>query len=190
LVLLCSCLVGCVERRLMIRTNPPGATVYVDGYELGTTPISASFIYYGTRQIKMVKDGYETLTVLQPIPPPWYEVFPAEFVSENMVPGQLRDMRTFSYQLTPQVVIPGEQLVGRAEQLRRSAPRAGTLPPGAEPPPPGAIPPIRRGAPAGIPPQAVESSPTAAGPPMTAPETMPGTPQGFGGQPVRPVGPQ
>ena len=170
----------------MIRTNPPGATVYVDGYEIGTTPISASFIYYGTRQIKMVKDGYETLTVMQPIPPPWYEVFPAEFVSENLVPGQLRDMRAFSYQLTPQVVMPGEQLVGRAEQLRRSAPRPGTLPPGAEPPPPGALPSPRRGAPLVAPQQPAESIPPGAAGPMMAP----GTPQGFGGQPVRPVGPQ
>ena len=54
---------GCVQRRMTIRSNPPGALVYVDDYELGTTPVSHDFVYYGTRNIKLVKDGYETLTV-------------------------------------------------------------------------------------------------------------------------------
>jgi len=34
---------GCVTRRMTIRSNPPGALVYVDDYEIGTTlfrPIS------------------------------------------------------------------------------------------------------------------------------------------------------
>src|ERR1700690_4113146 len=56
---------GCVQRRMTIRSNPPGALVYVDDYEIGTTPVSASFTYYGTRKIRLVKDGYETLTVMQ-----------------------------------------------------------------------------------------------------------------------------
>ena len=59
---------------MTIRSNPPGALVYVDDYEVGITPISTSFIYYGQRRIRLVKDGYETLTVMQPIPPPWYDV--------------------------------------------------------------------------------------------------------------------
>ena len=76
----CGCLVvaaaGCVQRRMTIRSNPPGALVYVDDYQIGTTPVSNDFVYYGTRKIRLVKDGYETLTVRQPFPIPWYEVFP------------------------------------------------------------------------------------------------------------------
>jgi hypothetical protein len=62
---------GCVQRRFTIRSNPPGAQVYVDDYEIGTTPVSHDFVYYGTRKIRLVKDGYETLTVYQPMPTPW-----------------------------------------------------------------------------------------------------------------------
>ena len=32
---------------MTIRSNPPGAMFYVDDYEIGITPISTSFIYYG-----------------------------------------------------------------------------------------------------------------------------------------------
>ena len=78
---------------MTVRTNPPGALLYVDDYEIGTTPVSASFTYYGTRKIRLVKDGYETLTVMQSIPPPWYEFPPLDFVSENFVPGQIHDQR-------------------------------------------------------------------------------------------------
>jgi len=110
---------GCVQRRMTIRTNPPGALLYVDDYEIGTTPVSTSFTYYGKRKIRLVKDGYETLTVIQSIPPPWYQWPVVDFVTENCIPGQIRDQHTFDFQLRPQAVAPTEQLLSRAEQLRR-----------------------------------------------------------------------
>ena len=124
--LACASLTGCVQRRMTIRTNPPGALVYVDDYEIGTTPISHNFTYYGTRKIRLVKDGYETLTVMQPIAAPWYQIPPLDFFSENLVPGEIRDRRTLTYQLRPQMVVPPDQLLGRAESLRGQvqAPRA------------------------------------------------------------------
>ncbi|MEI8374963.1 MAG: PEGA domain-containing protein [Planctomycetota bacterium] len=110
---------GCVERRLIIRTNPPGALAYVDDNEVGLTPVAISPIYYGSRKIRLVKDGCETLTVIQSVPPPWYEVPPLDFFSETLVPGKLRDVRTYDYQLRPQGVVPQEELLARAENLRR-----------------------------------------------------------------------
>lgn len=120
-VLLCACLNGCVERRMTIRSNPPGALVYVDDHPepVGMTPVSHEFIYYGTRKIRLVKDGYETLTVMQPMPTPWYEWMPLDFVSETLVPGQIRDHRCMDFQLKPQTVVPTDQLISRAEELRR-----------------------------------------------------------------------
>ena len=122
---------GCVQRRMTIRSNPPGATVFVDQVQIGTTPVSHEFIYYGSREIRLVKDGYETLTVLQPTVRPWYQ-FPGipEFVSENMVPREIRDEQVFAYQMTPQRVVPTEQLLSRANNLRLGSiqPVATTLP--------------------------------------------------------------
>ncbi len=162
-LLLCACQSGCVHRRMTVRTNPPGALLYVDDTPIGVTPVSANFTYYGTRKIRLVKDGYETLTVLQPMPAPWYEYPPIDFVSENFTPGEIRDQRVLDYQLKPQMVVPTEQLLARAETLRRGA----------------------HGTAAAAPPM---------GPPGTAPAFVPGpgpeaipTPQGIGGQPVRPL---
>ncbi|MFO0899618.1 MAG: PEGA domain-containing protein [Pirellulales bacterium] len=111
---------GCVTRRLIIQSNPPGALVYIGDQEIGTTPVAVNYIYYGTRKIRLVKDGYETLTALEPIPAPWWDHFPLDFVSENMVPGELRDVRVLSYQMVPQMNVPPQELLGRAEELRRA----------------------------------------------------------------------
>jgi hypothetical protein len=122
--LVCAALVlcagGCVQRRITIRSNPPGALVYVDKYEIGKTPCSVEYIYYGTREVKLIKDGFETLTVMQWIPPPWYQIPPIDFISENIVPTEIRDERTYNYQLVPTRVVPTNQLLGRAENLRQA----------------------------------------------------------------------
>jgi hypothetical protein len=103
---------------MMIRSNPPGALVYVDDYEIGTTPVATNFTYYGTRKIRLVKEGFETLTLMQKFPTPWYEIPPLDFISENLIPGEIRDRRDFCYQMRPQVDVPAEQLRARAEDLR------------------------------------------------------------------------
>jgi hypothetical protein len=168
-LVLCATQSGCVQRRLTVRTNPPGALLYVDDYPIGTTPCSTNFTYYGTRKIRLVRDGYETLTVMQSIPAPWYEYTPFDFVAENFVPGQIHDQRTLDFQLRPQVVVPTEQLLGHAEGLRRGVHTAtGTAPQLS----PGEV----RG-------------PTAVGPtagPSPGPEPIP-APPGVGGQPVHPL---
>jgi hypothetical protein len=122
---------GCVQRRMTVRSNPPGALVYVDDYQIGTTPVSTDFIYYGTRKIRLVKDGYETLTVRQPFPLPWYQIFPLDFVTENLWPWEIRDERVVDLAMTTTASIPPESVVARAEQARLAA---GSLP--APPPAP------------------------------------------------------
>lgn len=112
---------GCVRRRLTVRTNPPGAVVFVDDQEIGTTPCSASYVYYGTRKITVMKDGYRTETSYQKFSPPWYEIPPLDFISENFVPGEVRDERTIDVQLVPEEIVPQQQLIDRAQALRDGA---------------------------------------------------------------------
>ena len=49
---------GCVQRRLTLRSFPEGAMAYVDDQEIGQTPVSTSFTHYGVRSIRLEKDGY------------------------------------------------------------------------------------------------------------------------------------
>jgi hypothetical protein len=133
-VTLCS---GCVRRRMTIRSNPPGATVYVDDHQIGTTPVSTEFTYYGTRRIKLIRDGYETLTTFQAIKAPWYQIPGIDFFAENMVGREIRDERILDFTMKPQKMVPASELMARANNLRTSA-RMGMVVP--RPPQPGLVP--------------------------------------------------
>lgn len=119
LALLLICTSGCVERRMTIRTDPPGALVYVNGEEIGSTPVSKSFTYYGDREIVLVADGFQTQRIIQPLPAPWWDNSITDFFSENLIPHQLRDEREFHYRLQPATSPPQAELEQRANELRR-----------------------------------------------------------------------
>ena len=118
--------VGCVERRMTVRSNPSNALVILDGQEVGFTPVSVPFHYYGVRQIKLVKDGYETKVINQHINAPWYQWLGVDFVSEVLIPFRIRDERDYGlnqieYTLQPKLMVPNEQLLQRAQDVRVAA---------------------------------------------------------------------
>ena len=115
------CLAGCVSRRMTIVSNPPGAMALLDGKEIGYTPASSDFIWYGTRQVTLIKDGYETKTDLVTVPAPWYQWPVIEFFTDNFSPKRITDRRVFSFELQPKQMIPDEELRSRARQLRSEA---------------------------------------------------------------------
>src|SRR4051794_35158058 len=90
---------GCVERRFVITSDPPGAIVYENGRPIGPTPVDRNFVYYGTYRFTLVRDGYQTLVVDEPIKAPWFEWFPLDFVSENLWPFWVRDVRRVHYKM-------------------------------------------------------------------------------------------
>lgn len=112
---------GCVSRRMMVYSDPPGALVLLEGKEVGTTPVGIDFTYYGTRELTLVKDGYETLTVQQKVPPPWYQMPVIEFFADNFTPGHVTDRQEFRYAMQPQRIVPNSELQRRAEMLRGEA---------------------------------------------------------------------
>ncbi len=114
---------GCqsVQRRMTIRSNPPGAMVLVDGREIGYTPASVDFTYYATREVTLVKDGYETLTTLQSFEKPWYQYPGIEFVSDNLLPVTVTNRHDLTYNMRPTVPQPTGDLRGRADAFRSRA---------------------------------------------------------------------
>ncbi len=117
---------GCVERRYTIRSDPPGALAIVNGEEKGTTPVSSSYVFYGKRSIRLVKDGYQPLDLVQDFEPPWYDNGLTEFFTENLIPYTFRDERVLTYKLKPEAQTDPAKLLGNAEALRAEA---RTLPP-------------------------------------------------------------
>ncbi len=109
---------GCVQRRLLVRSQPEGALVSVDRQAVGLTPVSVPYTYYGTREIQLEKDGYQTVRVEQNIRPPWYGRFPISLFSENLAFREIRDRRLLDFALEPKQPVDENRLFGRANDLR------------------------------------------------------------------------
>ena len=122
---------GGVRRRLTVRTQPPGASVYVDNQYVGVSPTATPVTYYATREIQVVKDGYRTETVLRKFNPPWYQFPPLDFVTDTLWPKKIRDERIVDITMVPQQIISSDELQARANGLRIQAAQgvASPLPP-------------------------------------------------------------
>ena len=128
---------GCVERRFVVTSDPPGALVYHNGIYLGATPVDGYLTYYGKQQFRLMKEGYETLDIVQAYMPPWYEIPGVDFFSENVWPFKLYDHRTFHYQLRPLQQVRQDEVLDRARALRGRGQAIGApapIPPPAPPP--------------------------------------------------------
>jgi hypothetical protein len=110
---------GCVERRFVITSNVPGAIVYDEkGQPMGATPVDRQFTYYGKYKFTLVKDGFETQVVEEQVKTPWYEFLGLDFVSENLLPWTIRDIRRFHYTLQPAQLVPPESVLQNGTLLR------------------------------------------------------------------------
>ncbi len=118
---------GCVRRRLSVASNPPGATVYMDGKPIGRTPFSYNFDFYGKREFRVVKEGYETKTKMMRLRAPWYQWPGIDFVTEVVLPGKLTDRPMMVFDLEPVRVTDSDRLVVRAEDFRRLAHADGVI---------------------------------------------------------------
>ena len=119
-------------------SNPPGAIVSLDGKEIGRTPFSTNFNHYGKREFRIVKQGYETKTEVIPVAAPWYQWIGLDFVSEVLLPGKLTDHKYYEFDLQPEKIVPGSEIVTRADEFRRTAhadgvPRMGSPTPSSSP---------------------------------------------------------
>lgn len=119
-VLLCIAalpLAGCVERTMTITSSPPGALVYLNDEEVGRTPLTRPFLWYGNYDVAVRKDGYETLKTTQNVKAPIFQIVPFDFFAE-VLPLQLKDHQSFFYTITPTQPPDPQALLKRAIDLR------------------------------------------------------------------------
>lgn len=84
-------LTGCVERTLILRTDPPAAEVWVDGRHQGRTPVEVPFESYGTRIVVARKPGHVPARVEVEVPAPWWQFPPFDLFADLLWPGTIED---------------------------------------------------------------------------------------------------
>jgi PEGA domain-containing protein len=110
---------GCLKRTLSVRSDPPGALVYIDGLEVGRTPLAnLPFHFYGTREIALYSDGHLTERRAVEIDSPWYASFPLDIFSELIIPWDIRDRRFVFFQLKRDEPVERLTLMRHAHETR------------------------------------------------------------------------
>ena len=125
-LLVCLAISGCVNRRLIVRTQPEGAFVTLDGTPIGTTPLAARYSYGGSRDIQIELDGYETIKQKVDLTDPFFLRPPLSFFTENFSPVEIRHQPRLDFQLQTKQRVNAEGLLQKASTLRDNV-RRGTV---------------------------------------------------------------
>lgn len=114
-------LAGCgVERTIQVGSDPPGALVHLNGEEAGRTPMRKMFLWYGTYDVQLRKEGYVLRSEKTRVWAPWWQVPPIDFFVE-LLPFRLRDNHRVIYHLRPQTETQTdpEQVIERGVEMRK-----------------------------------------------------------------------
>lgn len=115
---------GCVQRVLLLRTDPPGARVSVNGVPMGVAPLEMPFLHYGTVRVDAEpldadEDGSpDTRRVVTRVDlsPPWYQWPVIDFFADNLWPWNVTDRHEVVIVLPP---APDPDETEGQEELRR-----------------------------------------------------------------------
>jgi hypothetical protein len=124
-ILLAVCLIsilltgGCVERKLTINTEPQGATVTLNDEEIGQSPVTVSFNWYGDYNVRISKEGYETLKTHRELKGPWYDNFPFDFFAQVINSKRIVDSYEWTFKLEELQQPSRENLIQKAESLKK-----------------------------------------------------------------------
>jgi len=102
---------------MVITSRPSGALVYVSDVEVGRTPVTLPFTWYGDYDIILRRAGFETICTHAEIYPPIYEIPPLDLLSE-IAPWTYHDRRYLHYEMEKLVLPNEDELIRRAEALR------------------------------------------------------------------------
>jgi hypothetical protein len=112
---------GQVQRTITIDSEPPGALCWLNDNEVGRTPVTVPFTWYGTYSVRLEHPGYEPLLADAPVRAPVYQWIPLDLAFETVIPGTREDAHAFRYAMRKAEPVDADTLRERAEATRTSA---------------------------------------------------------------------
>jgi hypothetical protein len=112
---------GCVERRLTIHTEPADAVVWLNDEEIGATPVTVGFNWYGDYKVRVEKEGYQILNTHRELPRPAEDYFPLDFFAEVLWPGTIKRDAAWTFTLVPAANPSRDELLEQAAQFKEQA---------------------------------------------------------------------
>ena len=112
---------GCVERQLTVKTEPSDALIILNDEEIGTSPVTINFEWYGDYNVKISKKGYQTLQTHRSIKRPTCDRFPFDLFADALWPKRIVDKYEWTFQLDPYQTPDREELINSAVSLKEDA---------------------------------------------------------------------
>lgn len=114
---------GCATRTLVIETDPPGATVWLnrEKVESMTTPALIPFDHHGMYAVRLEKEGYEPLETTADVVTPWYSWPILDVFSDLFFSFAVNDRQEFSWRLVPLDEPVADESEEAAERRRAAA---------------------------------------------------------------------
>ena len=118
-LLVCLAATGCVQRTIVVTSEPAGALVWLNDAEVGRTPVAVPFTFYGVYDVRLEKQGYAALWTTGKAAPPWWE-YPGPDLVAEVLPWGVESRVEWHYELPalPEAEALGQGLVERARGLR------------------------------------------------------------------------
>lgn len=125
IALLACALVACTERQLLIRTDPPGARVSVNGKRLGRTkgdePLVWRFDHYGEVLLEAEFTEHDKVHMPYRLKIPWWQKTPIDFFPDVIIPWTIRDTHRVTLALPKHPEMTPEEVQKRIEHLEKAA---------------------------------------------------------------------
>ena len=110
---------GCVERQLTINSRPQGAVVELNDEEVGLSPVTVSFNWYGDYNVRITKAGYETLKTHRAMKRPMRDKFPFDLFTHILSSKQIVDKYEWTFELEEKKEVARDTLIQNAESLKK-----------------------------------------------------------------------
>lgn len=118
---------GCNERKIKLVSDPPGAIVHLNDVEVGRTPVTVPFTWYGTYDVRLRLERNEG-TADKPVIKRYYlhttrvaEAPPHEWVGldlfSELLPMEFKDEKLWAFVLPPVEEVPTAELIERAKAV-------------------------------------------------------------------------
>ena len=112
---------GCVERLITVTTKPQGAIVWLNDQEVGASPVTVPFTWYGRYSVVVRKDGYQTVKTSRKTPVPFCQYPVIDLFTECLLPAKLVDQHQWHIDLPPSQSPDHQELIKRATSTRNQA---------------------------------------------------------------------
>ncbi len=112
---------GCVERRLTINTNPQDALIELNDEEIGTSPVTVSFNWYGDYNIRATKTGHQTLSTNRVLKRPMHDRPPFDFIAGVLNHKKIVDSYEWTFDLQSMQIPERNDLIQDAIELQKDA---------------------------------------------------------------------